>query len=291
MGEEDIKHDSNYSDNIRVKYQAAITLKDSESQIQWSRYSAILVINTLLIGLIGLNDNEKNIIHTDFVELLQYIPLIGIFICILWLITTWKGFKWSQFWIKKANEIENDLPGGINPIQEGAQKQSKYLKTEYAAYLMISIFIAIYSYFLSYSLTKLPISVSINLTTLEFSEIFSNYTVGFGALLAGLGGLKILNEWGSNIKENNRRNKLRDELKVRYPSIAQGKKFRLIETKFPPGWVYLHDKIMNEKHHIASMLTMIKLGFNRDEVDIISQIEFNAIPEKQEFLTDGERYS
>ena len=39
----------NELENIRVKYQVSITLKDSEGQIQWGRYNAMLVINTILI--------------------------------------------------------------------------------------------------------------------------------------------------------------------------------------------------------------------------------------------------
>lgn len=120
---------------------------------------------------------------------------------------------------------------------------------------------------------------------------FNNYAVGIGALLAGGGGLKILLDWASNASEVERRNKLRAELIARYPSSKFGETYRLIETDFPPGWVYLHDKKVKQKHHIASMLTLIKLGYNRNATEKISQEEFNNIDTKEEFLTDGERYS
>jgi|SRR3989344_3772577 len=124
------------------------------------------------------------------------------------------------------------------------------------------------------------------------SNIISNFAVAAGALLAGAAGLKILLDWASNVNESQRRNKLRGELRARYPSNKQnGNVYRLIETDFPPGWVYVRDKKNKEKHHIASMLTLIKLGFNRNAVEKISQGEFDSIREKEEFLTDGERYS
>lgn len=123
------------------------------------------------------------------------------------------------------------------------------------------------------------------------SEVFNNFAVGFGALFAGGGGLKILLDWAYNAKENMRRNKLRGELRSRYPLSKYGDTYRLIETDSPAGWVYLHDKEQKEKHHIASMLTLIRLGFKRNAAEKISQEEFDSIPDKEEFLTDGERYS
>ncbi len=123
------------------------------------------------------------------------------------------------------------------------------------------------------------------------SRIFNNYAVGIGALLAGGGGLKILFNWANDWNETRRRDSLRGELQARYPINKFGETYRLIETDFPPGWVYLHDKTQKEKHHIASMLTLIKLGYNRNTTEKISQKEFDSIPNKEEFLTDGERYS
>lgn len=129
------------------------------------------------------------------------------------------------------------------------------------------------------------------LSCLSTSKCFNDYALGLGALLAGAAGFKLLLDWGNNWNEIKRRNNLREELKVRYPLSKFDNTYRLIETDFPPGWVYLHDKIKNHRHHIASMLTLIKLGFNRSKVEKISQKEFDIIDEKEEFLTDGERYS
>lgn len=283
--------DSDRLENIRTKYQNAITLKDSESQIQWNRYNAILVINTILLGLIGLNYSSNTDLCYIFGDFLQYMPLVGILICILWFIVTWKGFKWSQFWIEEANKLEKDLVGGINPIQEGAIRRSKYLKTEYAAYIIIVIFLLIYVYLLLLSSIKFPIKIYLGMNMLQISQIFNNITVGIGALLAGAGGLKILDDWLELKKENQRREKLRAELKTRYPLSQHIKTYRLIESDSKPGWVYLHDLESGKKHHIASMLTLLRLGYMRNWAKNISVKEFDLIPEGDEFLTDGERYS
>lgn len=47
------KFDSIELENIRVKYAASVSLKDSESQIQWSRFNVLLLINTVFLGFYG----------------------------------------------------------------------------------------------------------------------------------------------------------------------------------------------------------------------------------------------
>ncbi len=61
---------------------------------------------------------------------------------------TKRGFEWIDFWIKKANDLEGDLAGRINPVREGALRQSKLFKIEYAAYLLVVLMFSIYSYVL-----------------------------------------------------------------------------------------------------------------------------------------------
>lgn len=275
-----------------TKYQVAVNLFTSEGQIQWSRYSAILIINTILIGLIGLNyDSSYKELPSFFKDFLQFMPLIGILICALWFFMTWKGFRWIQFWIKEANRLEESLGDGINPIQEGALKQSKFFRTEYAAYLVILIFLLIYLYISPFNNIWLPIVMSINLSTLQFSEIFNNFAVGLGALLAGGGGFKILYDWTYSRRERVRRERLRAELRAKYPPNQHKITYRLIESDVKPGWVYLHDLKSGKRHHIASMLTLLRLGYLRDWVRKITPKQFFLIPEGDEFLTDGERYS
>lgn len=63
-------------ENARVKYQAALDLFKSEGQIQWTRYSAMLLVNTVVIGLIGFAKNIK--FHGFFQQLNQFIPLLGL---------------------------------------------------------------------------------------------------------------------------------------------------------------------------------------------------------------------
>ena len=123
------------------------------------------------------------------------------------------------------------------------------------------------------------------------SQIFNNYAVGIGVLLTGLGGLKVLYEWADNYRDKYRRKKLSEELKAKYPPKENGKSFQLIESTAARGKIYLHDKKTNKKHHIASILTLIDLGYDHSMAQGLDKDVFDSIETGDEFLTQGERYS
>lgn len=123
------------------------------------------------------------------------------------------------------------------------------------------------------------------------SQIFHNYAVGIGVLLTGLGGLKILYEWAISYRDKNKRKRLSEELKAKYPPGENGKSFQLIESSSERGKIYLHDRKTDKKHHIASILTLIDLGYDHSMVQGIDKDVFDSIDTGDEFLTQGERYS
>ena len=100
------------------EYKTSVNMRISEAQIQWERFNAMLVINTIFIGLIGFtfsNDFKIPIIIQKF------IPLIGIFLCILWYRMTARGFMWTRFWTKEARKIEEKycIKNQIKPFVDG----------------------------------------------------------------------------------------------------------------------------------------------------------------------------
>lgn len=134
-------------ENARVKYQAALSLFTSEGQIQWSRYGAMLLVNTLLFGLIGL---DKNIaLSKSFPMLFQSVPIFGLLLCYLWHRMTDRGFIWMNHWIHEANKLEGIIKGQSDPIQNGEELRLKIGGdvTRNAALLIIKIFILIYLLF------------------------------------------------------------------------------------------------------------------------------------------------
>lgn len=45
--------------NQSVQYNAAVNMRIAEAQIQWDRYSAMLVVNTIFIGFIGFTFSSE----------------------------------------------------------------------------------------------------------------------------------------------------------------------------------------------------------------------------------------
>lgn len=117
------KMKNNEFENSRVKYQAALSLFASEGQIQWSRYNAMLVVNTILVGLITLN---RDFNFPKFFQILFLLaPIFGFILCILWHRMTDRGFVWMNHWIYEANKLEDQFKEQRNPIQNGEELRSK----------------------------------------------------------------------------------------------------------------------------------------------------------------------
>ena len=133
-------------ENARTKYSAALSLKNSEGEIQWNRYNAILLANTIIIGLFSfvLDNNLKLSFLLNII--LWATPLFGIYLCFVWFRMTARGFMWTKFWMDKAHDIEDQIYGEINPVQEG-KKVRDIIGQEYtkkASLSIIVIFILIY---------------------------------------------------------------------------------------------------------------------------------------------------
>lgn len=130
-------------ENTRVKYQAALSLFTSEGQIQWSRYNAMLVVNTILFGLISLKDfTFPNV----FQILFRFSPIFGLILCYSWHRMTVRGFVWMNHWISEANKLEKQLNGQLNPIQNGGELRLKVGTnvTKNASLLIIKIIALLY---------------------------------------------------------------------------------------------------------------------------------------------------
>ena len=141
-----INHDEEL-ENARIKYQTSLNLFSSEGQIQWSRYNVMLVINTLLFGLIGLDRNIE--LSKSFPILFRFASLFGLILCYLWHRMTERGFIWMNHWIYEAKKLEETIQGQSDPIQNGAELRLKIGGdvTRNASLLIIKIFILLYLLF------------------------------------------------------------------------------------------------------------------------------------------------
>ena len=123
---------------------------------------------------------------------------------------------------------------------------------------------------------------------MEISQIFYNYAVGIGVLLAGFGGLRIFNDWLRTAREERRKKKLTAEFKAKYPKEENGKAFRLIKssTSAKPRHVYLLNNDTKIKHWIASSLTFKALEYETYMVDDLKPDEINSFEEGDKILIE-----
>ncbi len=132
-------------------------------------------------------------------------------------------------------------------------------------------------------------------TILNISQIFYNFTVGLGLLLAGGVSIKALVEWRIGVnekrkKEDEQRKKEDEqrkkeikkndkilELKAKYHKKEAGITFQLIKSSAKQGYIYLLDLTTNIKHHVGSSSTFHALDYNSSMVKRLSPEEFNKI--------------
>ncbi len=138
----------------------------------------------------------------------------------------------------------------------------------------------------------------------NISQIFYNFAVGFGLLLAGGVSIKALIEWRIGVNEKRKKDdenrKKEDEkkkkeirnnnkileLKAKYHKKELGKTFQLIKSSAKPGYIYLLDLTTNIKHHVGSSTTFHALEYNSSMVVRVSPEKFNAYKEGDKILIE-----
>jgi len=142
------KDKSQNTENLRTKYLGSLTLYTSEGQIQWSRYNAMLIVNTIFIAVIGFAFDLSPSQNLPFLikYALPFTPLLGIIICLLWYRMTERGFIWMKHWIQKANNLETYIGNDVNPIKDGKDLRDRIggNVTQGSSYWIIGIFVGIY---------------------------------------------------------------------------------------------------------------------------------------------------
>lgn len=139
-------------EDSRVKYQSALERSAYEGSVLWSRYSAILIVNTIFIAIIGFSyskEFDKTILQNYLFRIIS--PILGLLLCYLWYQVTNRGFIWMTHWIVEAAKIEEkELKGENNPLIAGKELREKIGEgvTEKASYIIILIIAIMYAFIL-----------------------------------------------------------------------------------------------------------------------------------------------
>jgi hypothetical protein len=128
-------------------FDTALELWKLASQQIYSRFSAMLTANSIIIAVIGLAI-ANNISIPGY--LLKWFIGAGWALCVVWAFYVFQGVRVEAYYRKKAEEFEKSV------IPNGKQLLIKYEDRKYrgftiASFITISVFIIIYS-ILMYSL-------------------------------------------------------------------------------------------------------------------------------------------
>lgn len=120
------------------------------------------------------------------------------------------------------------------------------------------------------------------------ADIFNKTAIGFGALIAGLGGFAYLE--GYIEKEKIKRKKIIYQKLYPIKQIGIGKdfKFSVIHKKNTGNALYLHDKEKGAMRHIGNYETYVELGWNMIKIEELSKEDYDKITdEKDPILISG----
>lgn len=115
-------------EDARVGYQAALELARSEAGLNWARFNAMVLANSIVIAMISLVlTSEKHIAH-----LVLILCATGLGLCGVWFLLMARGFGFERYYILSARELEEQhLKDQIKTVSRGgdfADKGSATLK-------------------------------------------------------------------------------------------------------------------------------------------------------------------
>lgn len=160
--ENEEQKDQGRIENARVGYQAAMNLWIYEGEIFWSKFNALLVANSIVLGSIALSMSDTCPLSIFTIGM----PVTGIILCLVWFLTTKRSFDYYRYWIFSAREIEEQyLSNSVQTISRGGKfadgkvveiviggegkrlKMSRWgrFRVEWSSYLIISLFFMIYA--------------------------------------------------------------------------------------------------------------------------------------------------
>lgn len=109
--------DSSTIENARVGYQVAVDLWTFQSSLNWNRFNAMLTANSIITAVIGLvlySQPSLAILKIGF-------PLVGLWLCSLWVFLTVRGSDFHMYWKSQACELEEKYLSNVLSTVSGAQ--------------------------------------------------------------------------------------------------------------------------------------------------------------------------
>jgi len=104
-------------ENARIGYQVASNLWVCAAGILWSKFNALLLANSIVIGSMILSMTVSKC-FSIFISI--GMSIAGIFLCILWFLLTKRTLEGYEYWIHSTREIEEKfLTPSVKTVSRG----------------------------------------------------------------------------------------------------------------------------------------------------------------------------
>jgi len=118
-----MEENNNTHETAKLGYESAIQLWIYEGDVIWSKYNAMLVANSIVMGILGfaISSNSGTFPKYYIIGLV----VVGIVLCLAWYQLMKRGYDTVVYWIFSALEIEaNHLSPTLEILQRGRKFSS-----------------------------------------------------------------------------------------------------------------------------------------------------------------------
>jgi hypothetical protein len=149
-------------ENIRLGYQTAIGLWTYQGGLNWDRFNGMLAANSIILSVIGIVLSGTSPLPVFTLVL----PLIGLFLCAIWVCFAARGFAYHKYWSSQARDLEEKyLSNAIEIVQKAksAEDSGKVTFNRFAklggqkevTYIVIAVFVLVFALAFIYMLTRI----------------------------------------------------------------------------------------------------------------------------------------
>jgi hypothetical protein len=102
--------DERQIENARVGYQVATSLWSSRAEVLWSQFNAIMTANSVVLAaaILAASNPQSTVLSIGM-------PVVGLVLCVLWLVLHARGVGYTLYWALSARELEEQFLN--NPVR------------------------------------------------------------------------------------------------------------------------------------------------------------------------------
>lgn len=115
-------------EDARAAYQAAVAMACAEAGTVWSKFTAFIYANTVILLTMGLALGSN---ADKFRALGTILGLLGVALCAGWHLLNRLSFAWFAYWVKSARSLERNFGANLTYANGATLSQGKTIRMEY----------------------------------------------------------------------------------------------------------------------------------------------------------------